>query len=272
MCRRGKVYPIEVGCSFLLAQKGTKDAPGTGSEERQRSSRLPPDPVTGDASPRPFRGPGAGGTADCLRFCAAAAGRAISRTQSGWTRKARRLPPAVGAGPDTESQSAWHQPGGPGRRRNFSFAGVFLFVCPKRNQKCPGSWLRGAPALQSPASGLRYGGRLPKAVPRTRRGWYSRLSLLPRRCRWLDNSKKAFRLDEESAPVATSRRGGRYCGRMVSAPTPSLGSQSAEILHTQIKNAGATGMATPTDDFLVEAEAKRSFAESFFAYFFLRKK
>ena len=31
-------------------------------------------------------------------------------------------------------------------------------------------------------------------------------------------------------------------------------------------------MVTPTNDFLVEAEAKRSFAESFFAYFFLRKK
>ena len=39
----------------------------------------------------------------------------------------------------------------PPGRRNFPFAGVSLFVCPKRNQKCPGGWLRGAPALQSPA-------------------------------------------------------------------------------------------------------------------------
>ena len=30
-------------------------------------------------------------------------------------------------------------------------------------------------------------------------------------------------------------------------------------------------MVTPTYDFLVEAEAKRSFAGSFFAYFFLEK-
>ena len=59
-----------------------------------------------------------------------------------------------------------------------------------------------------------YGGRLPEAVPRIRRGRYSRLPPLPRRCRWLGTPKKAVRLDEESAPVATSRRGWVGCGRM----------------------------------------------------------
>jgi hypothetical protein len=58
----------------------------------------------------------------------------------------------------------------PPGRRNTTFAGVFLFVCPKRNQKCPGVCLRGVQALQSPTPGPRYGGRFPGAVPHIRRG------------------------------------------------------------------------------------------------------
>ena len=70
----------------------------------------------------------------------------------------------------------------------------------------------------------RYGGRFPEVVPRTRRGWYRRLSLLPRRCRWLGNLEKAVRLDGESAPGASSRRSWSIIGgRMISAPTLGLG-------------------------------------------------
>ena len=59
-----------------------------------------------------------------------------------------------------------------------------------KEPKIPGDRLRGVQALQSPAPGPRYGGRLPGAVPRIRRGRCSRLPPLPRRCRWLGNPKK----------------------------------------------------------------------------------
>ena len=46
----------------VLSKDGKNQrSPGAGSEERQRSSRLPPDPVTGDAFLKPFRESGAGG-------------------------------------------------------------------------------------------------------------------------------------------------------------------------------------------------------------------
>ncbi len=66
-------------CSFLSDQKGTKESPGAGSEECKHSSRPPPAPVTEDASRKSFLESGAGGTADCPRFPAAAAGWAIQR-------------------------------------------------------------------------------------------------------------------------------------------------------------------------------------------------
>ena len=66
-------------CSFLSDQKGTKESPGAGSEECKHSSRPPPDPVTGDVSRESFLESGAGGTADCFPFRAAAAGWAIQR-------------------------------------------------------------------------------------------------------------------------------------------------------------------------------------------------
>ena len=71
------LFALLRGCAFLSDQKGTKESPGAGSEECQHSSRLPPDPVTGDASRESFLEPGAGGAADCPRFPAAAAGWAI---------------------------------------------------------------------------------------------------------------------------------------------------------------------------------------------------
>ena len=58
----------------------------------------PRTPVTGDASREPVFGRRRGRGGDCFRFPAAAADLAGSGERSGWTRKARRLSPAVGAG------------------------------------------------------------------------------------------------------------------------------------------------------------------------------
>ena len=73
------LFTLLRGCAFLSDQKGTKESPGAGSEECQHSSRLPPDPVTGDASRESFLESGAGGAADCPRFRAAAAGWDVGR-------------------------------------------------------------------------------------------------------------------------------------------------------------------------------------------------
>ena len=86
--------------------------------------------------------------------------------------------------------------------------------------------------------GPRYGGRIPGAVPRIRRGQGKRLPTLPRRCRWPEGLGEPSGWTMESAPGASSRRswfgerraGGDtgpyakpldFCGRMVSAPTES---------------------------------------------------
>ena len=53
----------------------------------------------------------------------------------------------------------------PPERRNYPFTRVFLFACPKRNQKCPGDWLRGVQALQSPAPGPPLRRTLPGSRP-----------------------------------------------------------------------------------------------------------
>ena len=58
-------------------------SPGFVSEERQRSSRQPQTPLRGTLPGKLFLEPGAGGTVDCLRFCAAAAGWDISRKPGG---------------------------------------------------------------------------------------------------------------------------------------------------------------------------------------------
>ena len=77
--RRGGGTTLIRRCSFLFAQKGTKNAPGFVSEERQRSSRQPRTPLRGTLSGQLFLEPGAGGTVDCPRFRAAAAGWDFSR-------------------------------------------------------------------------------------------------------------------------------------------------------------------------------------------------
>ena len=64
-------------------------------------SPVPGPLLRGTLPGRLFFESGAGGAADCPRFRAAAAGRAASRKQSGWTRTARLVPPAVGAGSNT---------------------------------------------------------------------------------------------------------------------------------------------------------------------------
>ena len=237
---------------YVLSKDGKNQrSPGAGSEECQHSSRLPPDPVTGDASRESFLESGAGGTADCFPFRTAAAGWAIQRRPSqlddenapgacsrrGWyvIGGRRNAAPTQGPGPGCRgglwppvvyrqtkqhgiSQAApvgaadpnlhraraqW--PGrrsrghssfarreefpakGPHQKRRFgSFAAVGKGTRRRsggtsplcsfqgwKEPKIPGGWLRGVPALQSPASGPRYGGRFPGVVPRIRRGWCS---------------------------------------------------------------------------------------------------
>ena len=91
----------------------TKDPRGLAPRSASTPVARPRTPITGDASLEPFLASGAGSTVDCPHFPAAAAGRAASRKQSGWTEKARLVQAAVGAEPDTEGQTAWHRPGGP---------------------------------------------------------------------------------------------------------------------------------------------------------------
>ncbi len=62
-----------------------------------------------------------------------------------------------------------------------------------------------------------------ETVPRIRRGQGRGLPSVPRRCRWPGKEERAVRLDQESAPGASSRRSGFVIGgRMVSAPTERL--------------------------------------------------
>ncbi len=83
LCRRGQRNPPPERRNppfRVLSNDGKNQrSPGAGSEECKHSSRLPPDPVTGDSSRESFLESGAGGTADCFPFRAAAAGWAIQR-------------------------------------------------------------------------------------------------------------------------------------------------------------------------------------------------
>ena len=65
-----------------------------------------------------------------------------------------------------------------------------------------------------------YGGRFPEDRSVTPARVVTGLPPLPRRCRWPGKGEKAVRLDEESAPVATSRRSGFVIGGPVRTPAP----------------------------------------------------
>ena len=65
---------------------------------RALQSPAPGPPLRGTLPGQSFRASGAGGSADCLPFRAAAAGWDLGRKPSGWTRKARLVLAAVGAG------------------------------------------------------------------------------------------------------------------------------------------------------------------------------
>ena len=109
--------------AVLSSDGKNQRSPGPGSEERQRSSRQPRTPLRGTHPGRLCQNAGADGAADCLPFRAAAADLAVFRGRSDWTGKARRLPPAVGAGfCGLPSQTTWHKEGGPKERgRLFTF-------------------------------------------------------------------------------------------------------------------------------------------------------
>ena len=71
----------------------------TGGQPPGPPCRLTPGPpLRGTLPGRWFRASGAGRAGDCFPFRAAAAGRAKGSGPSGWTRKARLVPAAVGAG------------------------------------------------------------------------------------------------------------------------------------------------------------------------------
>ena len=93
------LFTLLRGCSFLFAQKETKNAPGAGSEERQRSSRLPPAPryggrIPGNCTATPAR------LVQLIVFLSAPlplAGQSKEGPAS-WTMKTRLAHAAVGAG------------------------------------------------------------------------------------------------------------------------------------------------------------------------------
>ena len=88
-----------MGCAFLSDQKGTKESPGAGLRGVPAlQSPAPGPPLRGTLAWKSYRESGAGGAADCPRFRAAAAGWILDESPAGWTKKARRLPPAVEAG------------------------------------------------------------------------------------------------------------------------------------------------------------------------------
>ena len=162
----------------------------------------------------------------------------------------------------------------------FPFTGVFLFVCPKRNQKCPGGWLRGVQALQSPAPGPHTGGASRKAIPQRRRGWYSRLSLLPRRCRWLAMGRKLSGWTEKARRLPPAVGVGSGCGPVrTPAPIPIPRTARAGGYYPPLRISRHIFPAQSTEKPQAPypepgpkpAEAKRSFAESSFAYFSFKK-
>ena len=72
--------------------------------------------------------------------------------------------------------------------------------------------------------GPHYGGRIPGGRTATPARAVIGLPSVLRRCRWSGGFRKAVRLDQESAPVATSRRGWSRCGgRRNAAPTQGMG-------------------------------------------------
>ena len=159
----------------------------------------------------------------------------------------------------------------------FPFTGVFLFVCPKRNQKCPGGWLRGVQALQSPAPGPHTGGASRKAIPQRRRGWYSRLSLLPRRCRWLAMGRKLSGWTEKARRLPPAVGVGSGCGPVrTPAPTPIPRTAWAggyyPPLHSPCSQSTEKPQAPYPEPGPKPVEAKRSFARSSLPSFLSRKR
>ena len=93
---------------FFPAMERTKDRRGLAPGSASTPVACPRTPVTGDASREPAFGRRRGRGGDCFRFPAAAADLAVSGERSGWTRKARRLPPDVEAGSSTAG--GWGHP------------------------------------------------------------------------------------------------------------------------------------------------------------------
>ena len=177
----------------------------------------------------------------------------------------------------------------PPERRNSPFTRVFLFACPKRNQKCPGDWLRGVHALQSPAPGPPLRGSLPGQssrasgaggavdCPRFRAAAAGR-AIRGKPSGWTGKT----RLAEAAVGAGSSSAGGEtpplrqafqiLCGPMrASAPTPNLWSFAGGWYPPLLKNVGATAGAVPT--FLVRygRGGETKFRRKFFAKLSFKK-
>ena len=72
----------------------------------------------------------------------------------------------------------------PPGRRNSPFC---VLSNDGKNQRSPGAGSEECQHSSRPPPDPRYEERFPEVVPRTRRGWFSGVSPLPRRCRWLGN-------------------------------------------------------------------------------------
>ena len=185
----------------------------------------------------------------------------------------------------------------PPGRWNSPFAGVCLSERSERHERIAGG-RRNRTGGKTARSSMSAYPRTPitgdasrAAVPRIRRGRCSRLSPLPRRCRWPGGLGRAVRLDDGSAPGASSCRGWfrsggrrnallkssrrgwfRNFGRMVSAPTEAAERrpkkpgregnsrvQTAEMTNqhlTNISGGGAVGILGQNPNFLIHVERK----------------
>ena len=95
LCRRSGGTLLLV---FFPMMERTKDHRGPAPRSASTPVARPRTPLRGTLPGQLFRASGAGGSADCPRFRAAAAGWDLGRKPSGWTRKARLVHAAVGAG------------------------------------------------------------------------------------------------------------------------------------------------------------------------------
>ncbi len=255
------VPPNPQNVVFVVLSKDGKNqrSPGTGSEECKHSSRLPPDPITGDASLGPFLASGAGGAVDCPRFPAAAAGWAIQKNSPAGREKTRLEPAAVEAGADTTG--GWYPPLPPTRQ-------------PLRRGRCPHRPAVNCPAKQHGTGQAAPVGAAGPILRHARAQWPGRRgtrhSNFARRTGFPAKGAAKNGVLVPLPPWAKEPAAGAaessFCGRMrTSAPTEKPAAEN-------IKKRERPERPLPCFVFRTGAEAKRSFAGNSFAYFSFQEK